>query len=545
MKKQLFFSIVLFLFVFNAQAQQTVGLFLNTTNAFEGYTLFAPINSTETYLIDNCGEKVHSWSSNYRPGLSCYLLEDGTLLRTGRIQMMGKGSGIVEMIDWDGNVIWDYSAISTHGKQHHDIELLPNGNILLIVNDERSQSELEAVGSSTNNAMIISEQIIEIQPDLSTGETTVVWEWKVWDHLIQNADMTKPNFGIIGDHPERIDINFLNHNNPDWLHFNGVDYNEDFDQIIVSSRRFNEFWIIDHSTTTSEAAGSSGGKYGKGGDLLYRWGNPRAYGQGTPNDRKLFLQHHTHWIPEPLADAGKILLFNNQAGTAQEQDYSTVNIVNTPVDADGFYPYNGGAYEPVDFDWTYQAPKPTDFYSDFISGVQRLPNGNTLICEGSGGRFFEIDENENVVWEYVNPVNDLGAITQNTIPEENNVFRCTRYALDYPGLEGKTLVPQGYIEIGSTLDCDPFTSGNKNTVSLDLKVIINPNPTSEFFNIQIDGDLSKNDFNSIKIYNLTSSLLYHSKNLEERIYTTDIPKGFYFIQFDFGKQKLTRKLIIH
>lgn len=526
MKVQLFSVFLFILLVFNTQAQQTVGLFLNTPNAFEGYTLFAPINSTETYLIDNCGEKVHSWSSNYRPGLSCYLLEDGILLRTGRIQMMGVGSGVVEMIDWDGNVIWDYSAFATHGKQHHDIELLPNGNILLIVNDERPQSELEAVGGSTNNATIISEQVIEIEPDLNTGGASVVWEWKAWGHLIQDIDITKPNFGTIAQHPQRIDINFLDHTNPDWLHFNGIDYHEDFNQIILSSRRFNEFWIIDHSTTTNEAADTTGGYYGKGGDLLYRWGNPRAYDQGTPANRKLFLQHHAHWIPAPLVDEGKILLFNNQAGTPQGQDYSTVNIVDTPVDANGFYSYNGGAYEPVDFDWIYQATNPTDFYSDFISGVQRLKNGNTLICEGASGRFFEIDENENLVWEYVNPVNDLGAITQNTNPVDNNVFRCTKYAADYAGFDGKSLVPQGYIELGSTFEC------STSTLPADIKILadcidIYPNPVTNEFTIV--GELGLYE---IEILDMNGQV-YQIINSGGNAYTIDIstlPQGLYFIR---------------
>jgi hypothetical protein len=458
MKKQLLLSLLLLTIFFEAQSQQTVGLFMNSSDSYDGYTLFTPVDNTETYLIDNCGEKVHSWSSAYRPGLSCYLLEDGTLLRTGRIQGMGMGSGIVEMIDWDSNVIWDYSAASTHGRQHHDIELLPNGNILLIVWDGRSQAEVEEMGSTTNNTLINSEQIIEVQPDLATGGATIVWEWKAWDHLIQDADNTKPNFGTIGEHPERIDINFLNHNNPDWLHFNGVDYNEDLDQIIISVHNFSEFWIIDHTTSTSEAAGSSGGFYGKGGDLIYRWGNPQAYDQGGPNDQKLFLQHHTHWISEPTAEVGKIILFNNQAGSQQGQNYSTVDIVETPVDDMGFYAYNGGAYGPTEFDWTYQAPNPTDFFSNIISGVQRLENGNTLICQGIGGRFFEVDENKDIVWEYVNPVNDSGPINQNTNPVDNNVFRCTRYAPDYAGLDGQSLIPQGYIEIGSTFSCNADTS---------------------------------------------------------------------------------------
>lgn len=526
MKKSTLLFFLTILGTIKIHAQQTVGLFLNSSSAFDGYTLFAPINSNETYLIDNCGEKVHNWSSNYLPGLSCYLLEDGTLLRTGRIQMAGEGSGIVEMIDWDGNVIWDYSSFSTHGKQHHDIALLPNGNILLIVNDERSKSEVEAVGSSTTNESILSEQIIEIQPNINTGETTVVWEWKAWDHLIQDVDFTKPNFGNIDQHPERIDINFLNHNNPDWLHFNGVDYHEEFDQIILSTRRFNEFWIIDHSTTTEEASGNSGGKYGKGGDLLYRWGNPRSYDQGTVNDRKLFLQHNAHWIPEPLDDAGKIILFNNQAGTPQGEDYSTVNIVNLPVDADGFYSYDGGSFEPQDFDWTYQAANPSDFYSDFISGVQRLENGNTLICEGAGGRFFEINKTHEIVWEYINPINNSGAIIQNTVPEENNVFRCTRYATDYLGFEGRTLTPQGYLEIGSTFECDINTSQSEIQVVSEW-IEIYPNP---FVNELII--LSERSFYYIELLDINSQVqkTVNSNNKTNKIDVSDLASGIYFLK---------------
>jgi len=176
--------------------------------------------------------------------------------------------------------------------------------------------------------------------------------------------------------------------------------------------------------------------------------------------------------------------------------------------------------------------------------VQRLENGNTLICEGRGGRFFEIDDNENIVWEYINPVNNMGAVTQNTIIEDNNVFRCTRYAADYAGFEGQTLEPQGYIENGSTFECNLFTSISDKTENLDLKLLINPNPAKEYFNIQLEGELSENDFNSIKIYNLNAELVFHSEKFEELIYIGDIPKGIYFIQFDFGKELLTEKLIV-
>jgi len=474
------FKLLCFLFFINMNGQQTVGVFTNTTDAFEGYTLFGPQDSKETYLINNCGEKVHSWTSTYLPGLSSYLLENGNLLHTGRVNGMGGGSGIVEILDWDSTVIWSHSVSGTHGRQHHDVELLPNGNILLIVWDERTQAEIIQAGSTTSNTSINSEQIIEIQPDLINGGATVIWEWKAWEHLVQDTNNTFDNFGIVSASPEKIDINFLNHNTSDWLHFNGIDYNAEFDQIIISCHNFSEFWIIDHSTSTAEAASSIGGNFGKGGDLLYRWGNPQAYDQGTAVDQRLFLQHNTHWIPNGLNDAGKILLFNNQAGTPNNQNSSTVNVVNTPVNANGFYSYNGGAYEPAGFDWTYQATNPTDFYSNIISGVQRLPNGNTLICEGVGGRFFEVDSSGTIVWEYVNPVNDSGVMTQGDTITNNNVFRCTKYAVDYPGLSGQTLTSQGYIEIGSTYTCDTsipvgncdiatvFTNETTNAVCFDV-----------------------------------------------------------------------------
>jgi hypothetical protein len=452
----IFFALI----YFTSAAQQTVGLFVNDGGAYEGYTLFAPVDSYETYLIDNCGEKIHSWTSTYLPGLSCYLMDNGTLLRTGRVTGQGGGSGIVEIIDWNNNIVWSHSVTATHGRQHHDIELLPNGNILLIVWDNRSQAEVSLAGSSTTQTSINSEQIVEIEPDLVNGGATVVWEWKAWNHLVQNTDADLDDYGVVADSPERIDINFLNHNTSDWLHFNGVDYNAEFDQIIISVHNFSEFWIIDHSTSTSEAASSVGGTYGKGGDLLYRWGNPQAYDQGLPADQKLFLQHHAQWIEDGLTDEGKILLFNNQAGTLVNENYSTVDIVSLPADGNGNYSYMGGAYAPTDFDWTYQASTPTDFFSTIISGVQRLPNGNTLVCEGVGGRFFELDASQNIVWEYVNPIGNNGAIAQNTVPTNNNSFRCTRYAPDYSGLDGQTLTPQGYLETGSTFTCDLLPQGD-------------------------------------------------------------------------------------
>lgn len=535
---------LLTLFATTLNAQQTVGLFTNEPEAFNGYTLFAPVDNTETYLINNCGEKVHSWSSAYRPGLSCYLMDDGTLLRTGRISGMGGGSGIVEMIDWNGNVIWSHSVIGTHGRQHHDIELLPNGNILLVVWDGRTPAEVTQAGSSTNNNILNSEQIVEIQPDLVNGGATVVWEWKAWDHLIQDVDAGKADYGVVAQHPERIDINFLNHNSSDWLHINGIDYNATLDQIIVSVRSFNEFWIIDHSTTTAEAASSSGGNAGKGGDLLYRWGNPQAYDQGTVSSQQLFFQHHAHWIENGLQDAGKILLFNNQAGDAVGQNYSTVDIINPPVDASGNYTYNGGAYGPTAFDWTYQAPTPTDFFSNIISGVKRLENGNTLICQGVGGRFFEINANDSIVWEYVNPVINTGPVAQGTNISGNNVFRATRYRPNHPGLQGKNLTPQGYLETGSTHSCTVYT--DIEVVPNNVGLQIYPNPASTAFMVELSSEMV-GDAN-LKLIDISGKIVWEQLlqdgAQQTRVDAAKLQNGMYFLQVVTGNQTVIQKVII-
>jgi hypothetical protein len=189
----------------------------------------------------------------------------------------------------------------------------------------------------------------------------------------------------------------------DWLHVNSVAYNADLDQIMLSVFEFNEVWVIDHSTTKAEAASHQGGKFGKGGDLLYRWGNPRAYRAGTVKEQKLFGQHNAHWIAKGIPGEGHVLVFNNgmrRTGGA----YSTVDEIVLPVDEKGRYEYSPAkAFGPEKAVWSYAAPKKTDFFAPFISGAQRLPNGNTLICSGTNGTLFEVTPHEEIVWKYINP----------------------------------------------------------------------------------------------------------------------------------------------
>ncbi len=191
--------------------------------------------------------------------------------------------------------------------------------------------------------------------------------------------------------------------NPDWMHVNAVAYNADLDQIALSSPQFHEIWIIDHSTTTEEAKGHTGGRWGKGGDILYRWGNPRAYRNGTSLDQRLFGQHNIQWIAKGLSGEGHLLVFNNGGGRKPEE-YSSVDEFVPPTDKDGNYirPKRGpfGPAKPL---WSYTAPNKKDFYSWFISGAQRLPNGNTLINAGAVGVVFEVTPGNETVWKFSNP----------------------------------------------------------------------------------------------------------------------------------------------
>ncbi len=452
---------------------QTVGLFMNEEGSYDGYTLFAPLQYSTTYLIDNRGRLVHSWDSDYTPGNSTYLLGNGNLLRTATLRRgpnarfgTGGAGGRVEKFTWDGTLVWEFDYSSDQHLQHHDIERLPNGNVLMIAWEYRTAAEAIAAGRDPDlltDGQLWPDHIIEVEPSGASGGN-IVWEWHVWDHLIQGYDPTKENYGVVADHPELIDFNFVgaSRGQADWNHINAVDYNEQFDQILLSVPRFSEVWVIDHSTTTEEAAGHSGGNSGKGGDILYRWGNPQAYRAGDAANRRLFSQHDAQWIESGLPGQGNILIFNNGNGRPGGA-YSSVDEFTPPVDASGNYALTSGtAYGPEEQTWIYTADNPTDFFSGYISGAQRLPNGNTLICDGAHGTFFEVTSEGEVVWKYVNPVTREGPLAQgDPIPTtqkgtSNQVFRAYRYGSDYAGLADKDLTPGGPIELYPDLQVSAY-----------------------------------------------------------------------------------------
>jgi uncharacterized repeat protein (TIGR01451 family) len=441
---------------------QTVGLFFNSESSFPGYTLFSPMLYTTTYLVDNQGYQVHSWESETTPAASVYLLENGNLMRPGNNRdayfNAGGAGGRIQEFSWDGTLVWDYIYSTPLYRQHHDIAVLPNGNVLILAWELKTYTETVEMGRDPDlliEGELWPEHIVEVQKTgFNSGD--IIWEWHVWDHLIQDIySDTIETYGIVADHPELVDLNFIGDGRgpADWIHANAIAYNPDFDQIMLSSRVFSEIWVIDHSTTVTEAASDSGGNSGMGGDLLYRWGNPRTYRQGTENDQLLFSQHDAHWIETGLPGAGNILIFNNGSGRP-DVEYSSIVEITPPVDSQGVYSYTPGtAYGPMTPLWEYSADPPDEFFASFISSAQRLPNGNTLVCDGPIGRFFELDPEENLVWDYVSPITNTGPIDQGAVVPpffqgyQNVVFRAKRYALDYSGFNGRDLTPMGTIEI--------------------------------------------------------------------------------------------------
>ncbi len=397
-------------------------------NPASGFILYSPMSDTNTYLIDRNGEVWHTWPSTLTPGLSPYLLEDGSIIRPGVVNSphfpVGQG-GRIQRIAWNGTLLWDYRFESPKAIQHHDIAVLPNGNVLFVAWERKTPAEAIAAGrdpATLSDGWLYSERIVEVAPNGLTGGT-VVWEWHLWDHLVQHFDPAMDNYGVVAYHPELLDINSILNTGADWIHTNGLDYNAELDQILISGRNMHEIYVIDHSTTITEAVGHSGGTSGMGGDILYRWGNPQVYGAGSALNQKFFTFHDAHWIPEGRPGSGNILVFNN-GNSRPGGSWSSTDEISPPVNGSGHYWLpTGSPFGPIKHTWVYSDPG--SFHASHLSGMVRLSDGNTLICDGPRGRFFEVNQAGQTVWEFVNPYPD---------PQANNVFKIRHYGAGYPGL---------------------------------------------------------------------------------------------------------------
>jgi hypothetical protein len=455
------------------------GLRLNSDEAAPGYVLYSPLRSGTTYLLDHHARVVHTWQSAYAPH-SLYLLPNGDLLRPGRDPdaeaiKAGGAMGVLQKFTWEGELVWEWKLSDSRRILHHDVEPLPNGNLLAIGWELKTPEEARAIG---RRAELIPEGglwpdfLLEIEP-IPPNDAHIVWEWHVWDHLIQDVDPSLANHAQPRDQPERIDINGAgepreidaaelaqlkalgyvpddaeeDEETGDFIHVNAIDWNAELDQIAVTAPEFGEIWILARPRTSAEAAGPSG-------DLLYRWGNPEFYGRGEASDRRLFSPHDVQWIPSDYERGGHLTVFNNGGGRP-DGDYTSLEEIATPLQGDGSYALKPrDAWGPEKTTWTYTASDRESFYAPYISGAHRLENGNTIVTSGPSGRLFEITPDGRTVWEFYNPY--TGNVTQSDgsppwgeeedyeeDPESRyGIFRAQKLPPDHPGLLGRELRPR-------------------------------------------------------------------------------------------------------
>ena len=368
----------------------TVGTteFFNPNLTYDHYILVNDALANRVYIMNKEAVLIHEWSLDGKIiGNDAFLYPNGKLLIAfetddPKIAFGGTG-GRIQLLDKDSAVEWDFVYSTEDYQTHHDVEMLPNGNVLAIVWEKKTADLAETAGSNLG-VPLYPEAVIEINPKTNQ----IVWEWHSWDHLIQEHDETKENFGVIGQNPQRINLNYVQNTNGNIMHANGISYDETNDLIYLSVNFFSEVWVIDHSTSTEEAATNSGGNYSKGGDLVYRFGNPTAYNneEGT----RLFYNNH---YPNLLngVDKGKILIFSNGNGF----DQSTVYELQLPTNL-LLSPETNNEPEII---WSFTDP---NLYSDKVSGAVRLPNGNTLITEGDFG-IWEVSEPGEIVWKFNAP----------------------------------------------------------------------------------------------------------------------------------------------
>ncbi|MDP2235466.1 MAG: aryl-sulfate sulfotransferase [Bacteroidales bacterium] len=529
------------------------------------YTLYSVTNSTAAYLVRHDGSVFHSWtfSTNNRTGYSSYLLPGGELLRTVKYSpnsFTGGGqSGKLQKVDWDGNILWDFVYSTTAYAMHHDVCPMPNGNVLLIAYEVKTAAEATQAGSS-QAITIWSEKIVEVQQTgLTTGE--IVWEWHLWDHLVQNHNPVKDNYVTsISEHPERLNINYLT--KKDWIHMNGVEYNPILDQITFSSHNLNEIYVIDHSTTTEEAAGSTGGNAGKGGDFLYRWGNPPAY-QRT-GARILNVVHDSHWIPEGVPNAGRLVAFNNKGYSSTR---SSVDQINPPLNGYN-YDINGTeAWAPLNFDERHAC----NGYSSNMSSSQQLPNGNALICMATSGLIYEIDPAGTTIWTkqvsgqvakawrysecYVNnPLPPMPEITESDkvlYSTSGATYQWYRNGQLIEGATNQSLEPEDsgiyLVRITNDIGCHMvYSKGHYfditttiKDIASNLKSVFYPNPTTGILNLT-GPEISENE---IEVFNMAGKSLmkvFNSKSLD----LSGFPNGIYLIKMKSTASETVQKIII-
>jgi len=334
--------------------------------AFPGFTLFAPISGGgRVYLIDLDGEVIHSWQMPYPPGMYGYITERGTCFYNGKTAE--DSSRFISRKPWKGGVVletdWNGRVLweVRHPDHHHDGIRLNNGNVLLICLAQLPADLVPKIQGGIPGTEDGGSIYADYLVEMTTDGRNV-WEWRSWEHLDPGTDC----------------ITAVQDLREEWTHANGIAELPN-GNIVMSFRQISTLIMIDRNT----------------GEIIWKLGAPPLSGQqaATPlsNGNLLLFDNGPHRLDHTMPFSRVI-----------EVDLSRREIV-----------------------WKYQERRECEFFSPRISNAQRLPNGNTLICEGDFGRFFEVAKEGETVWEYVNPYFGEGPNGLN-----NRVFRAYRYGAE-------------------------------------------------------------------------------------------------------------------
>lgn len=352
-----------------------------------GYTLVPGSNSTN--LLDSTAKSVKSWAVG---GYTSYLLDNGHLLGQsgmGAAAAAGYGS-LVQMNGTTQVNSWSVAGM------HHAHWVMPNGHWLAIVGVKiNPKTALASVGYTGTLTSIWDERIQEFDPVTKT----VVWEWKASDHMSGTNS------------PRKINPNLFKSSDP--LHINSVAYDPTRDVVVMSSHYLNEIFVVDHSTTTAQAATATGGHYGRGGDILFRWGAPKNYGGTTATSSNVI---HGGTVVQPgLPGAGNFMFFGNSDNAVKHS--RVYEVQGTSSDTGWVVGANGEFASNLIFDW-YSTTGTYESSSHFGYG-QRLGNGNTLITFSQSKILAEVDSK--------------GALLKSTTLTVETK-RAIRYPSDHPAL---------------------------------------------------------------------------------------------------------------
>jgi hypothetical protein len=365
----------------------------NPLKADDGYSLLCPKYSKDMWLIDIEGHIVNRWRMPYLPAGHGILLPNGNLLYGGQLkshQEVGLPKefsalgGILMEVDWDGEVVWQAEI----PYQHHDFQVLGNGNIVCATHDSRGilpadyAAELKGgIPGTELEGKILGDTVVEID-----RQGKVVWEWIAYKHLDPKIDRLCPL-----------------ETRAKWPLVNSIWVCHDGD-LLLSLRLSNEVVKINYPT----------------GKVVARYGRGEIY--------------HQHDARE--LENGNILVFDNgNHRPCYGPSYSRVVEINPSVDPASSDPWAAGTIV-----WEYKSHPPSDFYSAVAAGNERLTNGNTFICDAQSGRVFEVSPEGEIVWEYVSSFRNNGTGNYSTM-----LWRAHRYERDFPGLKGRDLDPDRYL----------------------------------------------------------------------------------------------------